>query len=39
LNYFYYIILPASDFASSALSPGLFVQPLVLRSSLARIKL
>src|SRR6266566_3606169 len=28
LNYSYYTIFPAADFASSALSPGLFVQPL-----------
>src|SRR5260221_10805582 len=37
LNYSYSIIFPASDFASSALSPGLFVQPLV--SLLASCKL
>jgi type I restriction enzyme, S subunit len=28
LNHFYYTIFPATDFASSTLSPGLFVQPL-----------
>jgi hypothetical protein len=33
LKYSYSIIFPASDFASSALSPGLFVQPLDYQSS------
>src|SRR2546430_13121442 len=30
LNHSYSTLLPPSDFASSALSPGLFVQPLAL---------
>src|SRR6266567_7702825 len=34
LKYSYSIIFPASDFASSALSPGLFVQPLLLQPHL-----
>src|SRR5712691_1431727 len=34
LNYFYYITFPASNFDPSTPFSGLFVQPLVLHSSL-----